>query len=88
MLMMITPPKKLILLQEARESYYMRNYPDFFLTIGKTLVKKESDGSFLALSDDEIATLQRNNQLSLEIPKSMGGRVPDYTQKPILILKQ
>ena len=73
--------------QEARDAYYMKNYPDWFQTVGKTLVRKESDGTFVALSDDEMAELRRKNLLTFEIPKSMGGRVIDYTQKPVLILK-
>eukprot|EP00522_Entomoneis_paludosa_P015522 CAMPEP_0172445356 /NCGR_PEP_ID=MMETSP1065-20121228/5189_1 /TAXON_ID=265537 /ORGANISM="Amphiprora paludosa, Strain CCMP125" /LENGTH=178 /DNA_ID=CAMNT_0013196159 /DNA_START=40 /DNA_END=576 /DNA_ORIENTATION=+ len=73
--------------REARDAYYMKNYPDWFQTVGKTLVKKESDGTFVALDDKEVAALQRDNKLTLETAKSMGGRVVDYTQKPILVLK-
>ena len=73
--------------QEARDAYYMKNYPDWFQSVGKTLVKKESDGTFLALDDGEVESLKKANKLTLEIPKSMVGRIVDYTQKPILVLK-
>ena len=41
--------------QEARNAYYMKNYPDFFASVGKTMVKK-SDGSFF-LVDDIVSLL-------------------------------
>jgi hypothetical protein len=65
----------------------MKNYPDFFAAVGKVLVKKP-DGTFIALSDAEVADLRRSNRLTLEIPKAMGGQVTDYTQKPVLVLKK
>ena len=43
-------------LQEARNAYYMKNYPDFFATVGKTMVKK-SDGSFMLVDDAELQKL-------------------------------
>ena len=65
----------------------MKNYPDWFAAAGKTLVRK-ADGSFLALDDAQIAQLKRDNKLGFEIPRAMGGQVVDYTQKPVLILKE
>ena len=73
--------------QEARDAFYMKNYPDWFASVGKTLVRK-ADGSFVALDDAEVAQLRRDNKLSLEIPRAMGGQVVDYTQKPVLVLKE
>ena len=64
----------------------MKNYPDWFASVGKTLVKK-SDGTFVALDDVEVAQLRKENKLTLEIPRTMGGQVVDYTQKPVLMLK-
>ncbi|KAL7573456.1 hypothetical protein ACA910_013771 [Epithemia clementina (nom. ined.)] len=73
--------------RDARNAYYMKNYPDWFQSVGQTLIKKESDGTFLVVSDDELRTLQRSNLLTLEIPRSKKN-VVDYTQKPILVLKR
>ena len=64
----------------------MKNYPDWFASVGKTLIKK-SDGTFIALDDAEVAQLRKDNKLSFEIPKTKGGQVVDYTQKPVLTLK-
>jgi hypothetical protein len=65
----------------------MKNYPDFFASVGKTLVRKP-DGSFLLLDDAEIEQLTRDNKLTTEMPRAMQGRVADLTQKPILVLKE
>jgi hypothetical protein len=73
--------------QQARDAYYMKNYPDFFQTIGKTLVKKQ-DGTYMTVDDAELEALKQGNKLTVEIPKAMGGRVNDITQKPILILRE
>lgn len=73
--------------QEARNAYYMKNYPDWFATVGKTMVKKP-DGSFLLVDDGELQKLKDQNKIGLEYAKTMGGRVMDVTQKPILTLKE
>jgi len=65
----------------------MKNYPDWFASVGKTLVRKP-DGTFMAISDAEYEELNKANKLSLEVPKTMGGKVTDLTQKPILVLKE
>jgi len=65
----------------------MKNYPDWFATVGKTLVKKP-DGSFMVVSDKELEELRSRNKLGIEMPKAMGGKVTDVTQKPILVLKE
>jgi len=65
----------------------MKNYPDWFSSIGKTLVKKP-DGTFMTVSDDELEKLKSANKLSVEIPKTKGGKFTDVTQKPILVLKE
>jgi hypothetical protein len=64
----------------------MKNYPDFFASIGKTMIKK-SDGTFFLVSDVEFEQLKRDNKLTLEIATAKGGKVTDVTQKPILVLK-
>lgn len=73
--------------QEARNAYYMKNYPDFFASVGKTMIKK-ADGSFLLVDDGELQKLKDQNKIGLEYAKTMGGRVMDVTQKPILTLKE
>ena len=73
--------------QEARNAYYMKNYPDWFQSVGKTLVKKP-DGSFMAVTDEELFALKSQNKLALEIAKAKGGKFNDLTQKPILVLKE
>jgi hypothetical protein len=72
--------------QEARNAYYMKNYPDWFQSVGKTMVKK-ADGSFMVVSDEELAYLKRANKLEVEIAKAKGG-MNDLTQRPILVLKE
>jgi hypothetical protein len=75
------------LLQQTREAYYMKNYPDFFAAVGKTLVKK-TDGTFMMVDDSVLQELKRNGKLTVEIPKTMGGRITDLTQKPVLIMRE
>jgi restriction endonuclease Mrr len=65
----------------------MKNYPDWFAAVGKTMVKK-SDGSFILVNDDELLALKRENKVGVENAKTMGGKVMDLTQKPILVLKE
>lgn len=65
----------------------MKNYPDWFASVGKTLVKKP-DGSFVALDEGEVAKLRKENKLAREVQKTKGGQVVDYTQKPVLVLKE
>jgi hypothetical protein len=77
----------LSLTQQTREAYYMKNYPDFFAAVGKTLVKK-ADGTFMMVDDSVLQELKRTNKIGVEIPMAMGGRVTDLTQKPVLILKE
>jgi hypothetical protein len=74
--------------REALYAYYMKNYPDFFNSIGQVMIKKSSDGTFLLVSPQEAERMKALNQLSYEIPKTLGGTIVDYTQKPILILKE
>ena len=65
----------------------MKNYPDFFATVGKSLVKK-TDGSFMTVSDEELMQLKKENKVTIEIPKAKGGKYSDVTQKPILVLRE
>jgi hypothetical protein len=73
--------------KEARNAFYMKNYPDWFATVGKTMVKKP-DGTFVVLSDEELADLKAQNKIGLEYAKTMGGKIADVTQKPIMVLKE
>jgi hypothetical protein len=74
-------------LQEARNAYYMKNYPDWFAAVGKNMVKK-ADGTFILLTPQELADLKKENKITLEYPMAMGGRVADVTQKPIMVLRE
>eukprot|EP00980_Cylindrotheca_fusiformis_P000477 scaffold119_cov131-Cylindrotheca_fusiformis.AAC.7 len=73
--------------QDAKYAYYMKNYPDWFATVGKTMVRKP-DGSFMLVDDEELMVLKRENKIGVENVKAMGGKVADLTQKPILVLKE
>lgn len=73
--------------KDAKYAYYMKNYPDWFATVGKTMVKKP-DGSFMLVSDEEMMVLRRENKIGVENVKAMGGKVADLTQKPVLVLKE
>ena len=65
----------------------MRNYPDWFASVGKTMVKKP-DGTFMLVDDVELQKLKKENKLGLEYPTAMGGKVADLTQKPVMLLKE
>ena len=73
--------------REALNAFYMKNYPDFFASTGKTLVKKP-DGTFAVFSEEEFLQLKEQNKIGLEILKAKGGKYQDLTQKPILVLKE
>ena len=64
----------------------MKNYPDFFSVVGKTLVKKP-DGSFVALDGSEVEKLKQDGKITFEIARTKGGKYVDVTQKPILVFK-
>mmetsp|Transcript_17887 Transcript_17887/g.27807 ORF Transcript_17887/g.27807 Transcript_17887/m.27807 type:complete len:187 (+) Transcript_17887:70-630(+) len=78
--------KKDVYVKEALDAYNMKNYPDFFQSIGKVMVKK-SDGTFATFSEEEFGKFKAAGRIGLEYPRAMGGKVPDMTQKPILVLK-
>jgi hypothetical protein len=40
------------------------------------------------VTQDELAALRRDNRLTTVMPKAMAGQVTDYTQKPILMLRE
>lgn len=65
----------------------MKNYPDYFASTGKTLVKK-TDGSFVTISDAEVEQLKIDNKLTYEIPSTKGGKFTDVTQRPIWVMKE
>lgn len=72
--------------QESLNAYYMKNYPDVFAVSDKKMVKK-MDGSFALYSSEEVSKLNKEGKISIEYPKSKGGRIADLTQKPVLVLK-
>ena len=74
--------------KEALYAYYMKNYPDFFNSIGQVMIKKSSDNTFLLVTPQEAERLKGLGKLSYEVPKTLGGTIVDYTQKPILVLKE
>ena len=71
--------------QEALNAYYMKNYPDVFAVSDKRMVKK-MDGSFALFTAEEVKQLTQDGKISIEYPKSKGGRIADLTQKPVLVL--
>jgi hypothetical protein len=72
--------------QEARDAYYNKNYPDWFASVGKVMIKK-ADGSYMVVTDGEAAALQKAGRLTFQSATTKGGGI-DYTQKPILTLKE
>jgi len=72
----------------AKNAFYAKNYPDWFATLGKTMIQKESDGTFIVVDDAELAKLRAENKISVKTARAMGGRVADMTQKPMLVLKE
>lgn len=73
--------------ESAKNAFYAKNYPDWFAAVGKTMVQKESDGTFILLDDAELNKLRAQGKITVKIPSAMGGRVTDVTQKPTLVLK-
>mmetsp|Transcript_15096 Transcript_15096/g.28404 ORF Transcript_15096/g.28404 Transcript_15096/m.28404 type:complete len:209 (-) Transcript_15096:304-930(-) len=73
--------------KEYLSAYQMKNYPDFFASLSppKYMVRK-GDGTFELFDDAQLAELKKANRIKLEKPTAMGGKVQDYTQKPILVL--
>jgi hypothetical protein len=74
--------------REALNAYYMKNYPDFFNSIGKVMIKKSSDNTFFIVSLQEAEQMKLSGKLTYEVPMTRGGKVVDYTQKPVLILRE
>jgi hypothetical protein len=65
----------------------MKNYPDYFTSIGKVMIKKQSDNTFIVVSDKEYEQLIKSNLITIEIPTVKNGQFTDWTQKPITVLK-
>jgi len=65
----------------------MKNFPDFFASLNppKYLVK-QPDGSFGVYTDAELAELKKLGKITVENPKTKGGKFMDLTQKPMLVL--
>ena len=75
--------------ESAKNAFYAKNYPGWFEAVGETMIQKESDGTFIVVDDTELAKLKAENKISvLQTPKTMGGRIVDVTQKPMLVLKE
>lgn len=64
----------------------MKNYPDFFASVGQTMIKKR-DGTFFLVDAAELEQLKKENKLTTEMPRTLGGKFTDITQKPILMLR-
>jgi hypothetical protein len=73
--------------REALNAFYIKNYPDYFQSTGKNLVKKP-DGTFVVFSNAEMDELRKANKLAIEIPKAKGGKYADLTQRRIVVLKE
>jgi len=76
--------------KQALDAYNMKNYPDYFsaLTPPRFLVKKP-DGSFEVYTENELTALKKAGKIAIEQPpKVMGGKVTDFSQKSILVLKE
>jgi hypothetical protein len=71
--------------QDATRAYQVKNYPDFFGSYGMFMVMKE-DGSFMVLSEDELAPLRKAGKIKIVNPTAFKGKSLDYTQKPIRML--
>jgi hypothetical protein len=65
----------------------MKNYPDVFAATGKTMIKKP-DGTFMVVDDAELRRLKDENKIGREVATTLGGRIIDVTQKPIMVLKE
>jgi hypothetical protein len=74
--------------RDAENAFYAKNYPGWFETVGKTMIRKESDGTFIIVDDVELAKLKAQNLIGTVQPRTLGGRVVDMTQKPTLILRE
>jgi hypothetical protein len=80
-----THPCSLVVRQEATRAYQVKNYPDFFSSYGKVMVMKE-DGTFIILSEEELAPLRKAGKIKMVTPTAFKGQTLDYTQKPIRML--
>ena len=49
---------------------------------------KKGDGSFALYTQEEVKQLSSEGKITLEYPKTKGGRVNDLTQKPVLVLNE
>ena len=71
----------------AKNAFYAKNYPDWFAAVGKTMVQKESDATFVVMDNSELAKLWDEGKIKTSTPMTLGGKIKDVTQKPMLILK-
>jgi hypothetical protein len=63
----------------------VKNYPDFFASVQKTMVLKP-DGTYMLLEQAQAEQMKRAGQLTFTVPKTKAGGI-DYTQRPVLTLK-
>ena len=75
-------------IDSAKNAFYAKNYPDWFAAVGKTMVQKESDGTFIVIDNAELRKLSDAGKITYTTPTAMGGKVKDVTQKPMLVLKE
>jgi len=66
----------------------MKNYPDVFAAGGDKRMIKKLDGSFVLYTQEEVKQLSSEGKITIEYPKTKGGRVNDLTQKPVLVLNE
>ena len=65
----------------------MKNYPDYFASMGRNLVKK-ADGTFIVVTNEEMEELIEKGKVKVEIANTKGGKFRDLTQKPIMVLNE
>ena len=75
-------------IDSAKNAFYAKNYPDWFAAVGKTMIQKESDGTFIIVDNEELSKLWDEGKLRMSNPTTMGGKIKDVTQKPMLVLKE
>jgi hypothetical protein len=75
-------------IESAKNAFYAKNYPDWFAAVGKTMIQKESDGTFIVIDNAELQQLWAENKVTVKVPTTLGGKITDVTQKPMLVLKE
>lgn len=76
--------------REALLAYNMKNYPDFFASLSppKFMVMNTDGKTFQVFTEGELSELKQAGKVVTQMPKTMGGKVTDVTQKPYLVFKE